>query len=293
VPDLADATAERLAAIARWAFHLYPPGPVRIQPDMLAEWFLITQFASAPGLASHLTGLAGHHIPALLTLLAHASDHMPAAVPLYARLIQTDPAGLAAAGADAALSARTAQPLLDAALASLISSTQWSPGTPADLDHHLPEGILPRTRAAVSAAAVDHTRETGTREDLARALNSYGNSPMDLGRHREALAAGEEALALWRDLVAANPAHQPRLANALTNYGISLRNLERHSEALTYDREALDLYASLAHNDPDLYEKTYQRHLAELRRTYDLRGDQSTSISLHLRRDNEGTDQTA
>jgi hypothetical protein len=51
-PDLADATAERLARIARWAFHLYPPGPVRIQPDMLAEWFLITQLTSAPGLAS-------------------------------------------------------------------------------------------------------------------------------------------------------------------------------------------------------------------------------------------------
>ncbi len=38
VPDLADATAERLARIARWAFHLYPPGPVRIEPDMLADW---------------------------------------------------------------------------------------------------------------------------------------------------------------------------------------------------------------------------------------------------------------
>ncbi len=33
---------------------------------------------------------------------------------------------------------------------------------------------------------------------------------------------------------------------------------------------------------PDLYDQTYQHHLSELRRTYDLRGDQSTSISLHL-----------
>jgi hypothetical protein len=39
VPDLADASAERLARIARWAFSLYPPGPVRIQPGLLAEWF--------------------------------------------------------------------------------------------------------------------------------------------------------------------------------------------------------------------------------------------------------------
>ncbi len=425
VPDLAGATAERLARIARWAFHLYPPGPVRIQPDMLAEWFLITQLTTAPGLAANLIELTGHHIPALLTLLAHASDHMTAAIPLYARLIHTDPADLTAA-ADAALTARTAQPLLDAALAALITGTHWTPETLTDLDRHLPEGTLPRTRAAVSAATVDHTRETGTPEDLARALLRHGASLRDLGRHREALAAEEEALALWRDLAAANPAHQPNLANALTgygaslrdlgrhrealaafeealvlwrdlaaanpahqpdlanaltgygaslrdlerhrealaafeealalyrdlaaanpahqrnlanalnsygaslrdleghrealatfeealalwrdlaaanpahqpylatvlnNYGISLRDLGQHREALTYDREALELYAKLARNDPDLYGKTYQHHLAELRHTYDLRGDHSTSISLHLRRDNKDSDQ--
>jgi hypothetical protein len=57
-----------------------------------------------------------------------------------------------------------------------------------------------------------------------------------------------------------------------------LTDLGRHEDALVYDREALELYAMLARNDPDLYEKTYQHHLAELRRTYDLRGDHSTSL---------------
>ena len=199
---------------------------------MLAEWFLITQLTSVPGLASHLNDLAGYHIPALLMLLAHASDHMPAAVPLYARLIQADPAGLAAAGADAALTARTARPLLDAALAALVTSTHWSPDALANLNRHLPEGTLPRTRAAVSAAVVDHTRETGTREDLADALHGYGASLRDLGRHRDALAALEEALALYRELAAANPAHQPDLASALNSYGVSLADLGRHREAL-------------------------------------------------------------
>ena len=105
------------------------------------------------------------------------------------------------------------------------------------------------------------------------------------------LAAVQEALALYRDLAAANPAHQPRLANVLNNYGTSLRGLGRHSEALEYDREALELYARLAHSDPDLYEKTYQHHLTELSRAYDLRGDHAASISLHLRRDNTSSDQ--
>ena len=250
VPELADATAERLARIARWALHLYPPGPVQIKPDMLAEWFLVTQLASAPSLAAHLNDVARPHIPALLILLAHASDHLPAAVALYTRLIQTDPAGLAAAGADAALTASTARPLLDAALAALVTSTQWSPDALADLDRHLPEGTLPRTRVAVSAAAVQHTRETGTREDLARALIGYGISLADLGQHRDALAAMEEAVALWRDLAAANPAHQPDLANALNHYGISLRDLGRHRDALAAMEEAVALLRDLAAANP-------------------------------------------
>ena len=250
VPDLADASAERLARIARWAMHLYPPGPVRIQPDMLAEWFLITQLTSVPGLASHLNDLAGHHVPALLTLFAHASDHMPAAVPLYARLIQADPAGRVTAGADAALTASTARPRLDAALATLVTSTRWSPNALASLNRHLPQTALPRTRAAVAAAAVDHARETGTPEHLADALSSYGISLRDLGRHRDALAADDEALALYRDLAVGDPAHQPALANALNNYGTSLTDLGRHRDALAADEEALALYRDLAAGDP-------------------------------------------
>src|ERR1700678_506541 len=122
---------------------------------------------------------------------------------------------------------------------------------------------------------------------LANTLNSYGVSLRDLGRHREALAAFEEAMALYRDLAAANPAHQPSLANTLNSYGAALREQGHHSEALTYDREALEVYSLLARSDPDLYEENYQHLLADLRRTYDLRGDHSTSVSLHLRRDNK------
>jgi hypothetical protein len=84
---------------------------------------------------------------------------------------------------------------------------------------------------------------------------------------------------------------QPNLAMTLKNYGAILQGQGRRSEALTYDREALEVYALLARSDPDLYEENYQYLLAELRRTYDLRGDHSTSISLHLRHENKASDQ--
>jgi tetratricopeptide (TPR) repeat protein len=257
VPDLADATAERLAGIARWAFHLYPPGLVRIQPDMLAEWFVIRQLTSVPRLASRLTDLARHDHAALLTLLAHASDHMPAAIPLYVHLIQADPVGLAAVGADAALTARTGRPLLDEALASLIISPHWSPDALADLDRHLPKGALPRTRAAVSAATVRQVRDAGTRQDLAGALLRHGSDLRNLGCEREALTAYEETLSLDRDLAAADPTHQPELAKALYGYGATLWGLGRYGEALTAYEETLSLDRDLAAADP-----THQPELA-------------------------------
>ena len=250
LPDLIDATAERIARIARWAFHLYPPGPIQIKPDMLAEWFLITQLTSAPGLASHLNNIARSHIPALLVLLAHASDHMHAAIPLYANLIRTDPVGLMAAGAHAALTARTARRRLDAALAALIAATQWSPDALASLDQHLPEGALPRTQAAVNAVAVKHARETGTSEDLARALYNYGVSLRDLGRDQDGLAASKEAATLLRDLAAANPAHQSRLAMALNSCSVSLRDLGRDEDGQAASEEAVAMYRDLVSADP-------------------------------------------
>jgi hypothetical protein len=52
IPELASASPERRANIARWAAHLYPgPGdpawPIQIKPDMLAEWFAVSQVLTA------------------------------------------------------------------------------------------------------------------------------------------------------------------------------------------------------------------------------------------------------
>jgi len=253
VPDLGDASAERLANIARWALSLYPsdpPGPIRIQPDMLAEWFFITQLTGTSKLADHLGTLPPTQVMSLLTLLAHASDHMSEAVPLYTKIIRVNTAGLMAAGVATALTAGRAQPFLDAALASLITDTRWSLDAITELDRQLPPQLLPRSRAAVLTAIVDHAREAGTSADLANALYRRGESRADLGRHREALADKEEALTLWRELAAADPAHQPNLALTLQTCGLSLRDLGRHQEALANKEEALTLWRELAAANP-------------------------------------------
>jgi hypothetical protein len=94
VPDLADAPAERLANITRWVAHLYPsdpPLPIRMRPDMLAEWFLVTQLTEVPELAHNLGNLGPAQAAALLELLARASDHMAEAGHLFAGLIAANP----------------------------------------------------------------------------------------------------------------------------------------------------------------------------------------------------------
>ena len=106
VPDLADASAERLANIARWAAHLYPgdpPWPIRILHDMLAEWFLVNQLTTTSQLTRNLGDLGPAQMQGLLALLAHASDHLPEAVQLFANIVRTDIIGLAEAGVAAAL----------------------------------------------------------------------------------------------------------------------------------------------------------------------------------------------
>ena len=50
-----------------------------------------------------------------------------------------------------------------------------------------------------------------------------------MGRRQDALAPTEEAVQLYRDLAAANPAFLPDLAGALNNLGVRYSNLGRRA----------------------------------------------------------------
>jgi len=253
VADLADARTERLANIGRWAGHLYPhepPWPIRIQPDMLAEWFAVTQLTTHPELAEMYGGMDPEHSAVLLMLLAHASDHIPQAARLFADLIAGDIIGLARPAIVAARTATKGQRLLDTAIASLITQANWTPDSLNALNSELPHGLLPRTHAAITAALVASARGSGVSEHLASMLRHLGLHLRDLGCPQEAVAATEEALALYRELAAANPAHQPELAATLTSLGLHLSNLGRPQEALAATEEALGLWRELAAANP-------------------------------------------
>ena len=80
-------------------------------------------------------------------------------------------------------------------------------------------GRLPQTQAAIAGTLVTNARNEGDVPGLARALDNLGARLRRLGRYPEALAAGEEAVGLWRPLARDNPAYQSGLTRALTNLG--------------------------------------------------------------------------
>jgi len=102
-----------------------------------------------------------------------------------------------------------------------------------------------------------HSDKDAFLPDLAMALSNLGNRYSEVGRRQEAVAPTEEAVALRRDLAAANPAYQPDLVAALNNLGNRYSEVGRRQEAVAPTEEAVALYRDLAAANP-----AYQPDLA-------------------------------
>ncbi|MGH2482995.1 MAG: ATP-binding protein [Candidatus Limnocylindria bacterium] len=124
--------------------------------------------------------------------------------------------------------------------------------------------IAGRTRDALRMAAAldefwfmnEHSREAGqllrpllelhpepTRE-RAKALTAWANSPIRTGDHASALAACEEALAIYRALD-----DSAGVANALWGKGVSLSMSERYEDALPHLEASSALFSQLGDDD--------------------------------------------
>jgi tetratricopeptide (TPR) repeat protein len=113
--------------------------------------------------------------------------------------------------------------------------------------------------------------------DLARALSNLAITEHNRSRYQEALASAEESVGLLQPVATGNHDIQNDLANTLLGLSDYLGHAGRRDESLTAKRDAVRIFGALAHAEPDLYQETYQRTLAELRRTDDLREDHWTS----------------
>jgi tetratricopeptide (TPR) repeat protein len=103
-------------------------------------------------------------------------------------------------------------------------------------------------QAPLYRALVDLARDDGERT---WAWNHLGVALAALGRHEEALAATQDAVAIRRALADACPdAFRPDLAASLHNLGIRLAALGRYDKALAATEEAVAIRRALADERP-------------------------------------------
>jgi tetratricopeptide (TPR) repeat protein len=264
VPELEDASSERRHAIASWIASLYPSGITpRIRPDIIGEWFVVSQLNGNPALARNLqAGLTDDQASQALGLLARAADWLEPAAPLFGQFAGGDVRRQILAAVQATLTGDVGRNLLDEVLASQLGSSpgRWEIDQLTALSDRIPEHVLLRTRLMLGVLTVAEYRVLAAGDPdahnpaLARALDNLGAQLDALGRHHEALTAATEAITLYRALATTNPdAHNPALARALNSLGIWLNALGRHHEALTATTEAITLRRALATTNPDAH----------------------------------------
>ncbi|GIM88696.1 tetratricopeptide repeat protein [Paractinoplanes toevensis] len=252
LPDLADASELQVRNAARWVAHLYPAAGYRIEPDLLGDWFIVDRLLRHPNLAVRLLAdLDQTEEQQVLTVLTRAASVFPAALPILARVWRAGGAEVAQLAIRFASIHHTA--MLDEHLATFISDIDATSATFAALDRQLDDYSLPRTRLSVARRLVSlwraDTSDEGV-EQLGRALNNLGSCLSRLGKHRQARAATAEAVTIWRELAAGNPAYRAFLGDALRSVSNRLRELGEHRQSLTAANEAVLIWQELVNDDP-------------------------------------------
>jgi tetratricopeptide (TPR) repeat protein len=267
VPELRDAPAERLAAVVSWAAGLYPGGPgvaPRIRPDLVGEWFVVSELAADQDLARSLrAGISDEQAARALAFLARAADWLEAASGLFKEFGSGDLRRLILAAVLAARTGEAARGLLDPVIAAQIAAaSDWTLDQLTGLQDTVPGYMLLRTHVTIGQLIVTVLRAMAAdnpaahQDDLAAALSNLGVRLDRVGRYEEALEATQEAVALRRVLAADNPAaHQDDLAIALDHLGIQLHEVGRYEEALEATQEAVALNRVLAADNPAAHQE--------------------------------------
>jgi hypothetical protein len=265
-----DAAAGARAAAATWLRGLYPgsdpPWIAALRPDLLAEQLLAT---CAQLTDVVLAGYASITMPGqaeqILTELTRAGTRVPVREALDRLLDDYLPDLLnAAIGAPAG----RLPDLLDRAL-----QLAPQPGLAAALAGQMPEPSVQLAALAATLASQQVTQyradvidgESDTAGRLARSLSNLASRLAGVGRREDALAAGEEAAGIYRELAEARPeAFRPDLAGSLHNLANRLAGVGRREDALAAGEEAAGIYRELVTARPEAFRPDLAMSLNDL-----------------------------
>ena len=193
--------------------------------------------------------------PALATLVETARRWAHVAEGHLYPVLRADPR-LALDAGGPVLAALAGLPGIDIALLEAIEAVQ--PAYPhADLDI----GI------AMLAQRLAEHRLAHSGDDASRARIYYTLAfrLANAGLYNQALTAAEQAVEVYRQLAAANPAtYEPELARSRRDLGVVLSKVGRREEALAAEEQAVEVYRRLAAANPAAYEPQLAWSLANL-----------------------------
>ncbi|KAH8798060.1 hypothetical protein DL96DRAFT_1477604 [Flagelloscypha sp. PMI_526] len=124
---------------------------------------------------------------------------------------------------------------------------------------------------------------------LCIAINNMARGLDNLGQTREALAASEEAVSLYRQLFQDHPSvFEADLALSLNNFSVYLSYAGRHAETLAAIEQAVSLYRQLVQDRPNVFEADLARslnnfsiHLSNAGRHAEARAAIEQAVSLY------------
>jgi hypothetical protein len=263
VPALADTPSARRRKIARWLRQIYPPPSPPglagtapswwgfLQPDLVAERHVVDQLTAENDLAAAcLQGLGTQQASRVLTILARACVHNPAASGLLAAGLSADFPHLAVPAVTVAV--QTGGPIgqilagalrdADVSLQTLIATEQAIP---------YPTVALAAADAVAAKRIMDGLPSDTALAERARWADVLSSRLAQIGNTDEALGPAQEAVAIYRDLDASEPAQfRPDLAAALANLGVRLQSLGRPADAAEATTQAVAIRRELARADP-------------------------------------------
>jgi tetratricopeptide (TPR) repeat protein len=255
VPGLEDASSERRRAVARWLSRLYsdgrldrPPAIAPVEPDMLAEALVSREFTAEEKLLDASLDVASdEQLTRALTVLSRAcasSEQLRGL--LRDALDERLPAliGRLEGGTDLAaaleLAVLAVGPLVGAA--RVVGETAGQLGSLGSL-----ELTLHVLEAAYFRALEKQGGVPESRRGLGRSLSNLSVLLSEGGRFPEALTSAEEAVAIYRELAAADrEAHLSELTTALAGLSNRLMEAGRFEDALEVSEEALRERRALA-----------------------------------------------
>jgi len=123
--------------------------------------------------------------------------------------------------------------------------------------------VLRETAVAITERLAEATRAAASADDAAKDdaacaryalwVGNLATRYSALGRHEDALQAGEESVELYRHLAKTGHASLSDLARALNNLGLIFGNLGRREAAFQASAEAVGVYRRLAKTKPDAF----------------------------------------